>query len=312
MSRGWDESEHPRWPAGSGDRSGEFREKTGGWVAAVATAIRSPEQELRDLVSRAEVVRQSELSGGAVADTQVHTLRDTDGSRHFVVRKRYNEWGKPAVAREALVAQIARVIGAPVPTTIADWDSLERGWPTLYMDYIEGETPLRMAQLQAGTPPYSDVGATLDGIFESAAESPDAGRLGLLDLLIYNQDRNDGNWLITPGGGLAGIDHSSVDLEWDEESKAFGTRQQYWSGEGRFSSRFVDHNLELTDIDVITPAEAVQMGVAMTIIADSFDPGRPPREVDLTEAPREVLIQAAAAGSREAAGELARRVRERR
>lgn len=50
----------------------------------------------------------------------------------------------------------------------------------------------------------------------------------------------------------------------------------------------------------------------ITVIADSFDPDRPPREVDLTEAPREVLIQAAAAGLREAAQELARRVRERR
>jgi len=35
----WDEAEHPRWPRGSGDQSGEFRDKAGGWVAAVAERL---------------------------------------------------------------------------------------------------------------------------------------------------------------------------------------------------------------------------------------------------------------------------------
>lgn len=38
--RGWDESEHPRWPRGSGDKSGEFRDKNGGdWADRLGDSL---------------------------------------------------------------------------------------------------------------------------------------------------------------------------------------------------------------------------------------------------------------------------------
>jgi hypothetical protein len=40
VRRRWDESEHPRWPSGSGDRSGEFRDKNGGdWADRIGDTL---------------------------------------------------------------------------------------------------------------------------------------------------------------------------------------------------------------------------------------------------------------------------------
>jgi hypothetical protein len=47
------------------------------------------------------------------------------------------------------------------------------------------------------------------------------------------------------------------------------------------------------------------------VIRDSLRPGRRPRQIDLREAPTQLLRQLAASGSREAAREFTRRLRER-
>lgn len=213
----WRESDHPRHPAKApGGRGGEFRERTGGWVSAVATAIRTPEQDMRDLVGRAERGYTRGLAGGQVAATGVTTFQDVDGTHHELVEKLYMGYGADMMAaREVVVAAIGQALGARVPVTILD----PEGTSSLFMEFLEGRTameygggnPLRQTIISGET---TWVGGDLPdySLLAPFQTSPSGRRLGLLDLLISNTDRHAGNWLIDEDGQVAGIDHSHVTL----------------------------------------------------------------------------------------------------
>lgn len=256
MSRDWDESEHPRHPSGTpGGRGGEFRDKTGGWVTAVATAIRSPEQDFLDLIQRAGAVASTDLSGGNSATTRRVTLEDRDGTRHETVVKNYG-FISPEVmaAREVVVAAIARAVGAQVPTTV-----LDPGDPaTLHMEFVPGESA------------YEHAVRLYDGVYDELAKftlTPSGRRLGLLDLMTDQKDRHAGNWMITPDGSVVGIDHTHVDLGGDPDEDPDQPFFRY----STFTMSYMDSDLFLKPIDDLPPAEAARIRQRLVTLFERED-----------------------------------------
>jgi len=247
----WDESEHPRWPAETpGGRGGEFRAASGGWVAAVATAIRSPEQDLLDLVTNNDVVKSSRLAGGQTAQTRLLTFSGP-GEAKRVVHKRMMDWEDDAesmAAAEVVSAQIGRILGARVPVTIIDPDDSH----AVYMEHLPGDT----AWVAEG------YGVDIDALHNTG----EGRRLGLLDLLIMNQDRHGGNWLVAARGEVAGIDHGLADLS--------GGAGNWGNVESPFAYTYVKYDFEasgtwsLLPIEDLSRAEADQISAELT---DLFD-----------------------------------------
>ena len=244
----WRESDHPRHPSGTpGGRGGEFRAASGGWVGAVAAAIRSPEQDLLDLVSGSEPTKRSRLTGGQTAQVRLLTYPG-DGEPKRVVHKKM-EWEDDAesmAASEVVVARIGAALGARVPVTVLDPD--DPG--AVYMDHLLGD-PAWVAQGY--------------GVDTDALHNTEQGRrLGLLDLLVSNQDRHGGNWLVGAHGEVAGIDHSLADL-------GAGTRR--WDADSPFVESYLqfDHTTgmyALLPIEDMDRAEAEQIGARLRALFD--------------------------------------------
>lgn len=235
MSRDWDESEHPR------DDAGRFRDKDG-WVSAVSTAIRSPEQDLLDLLGRAQRVRSSRLSGGQMAATSRVTLEDVDGTHHVVVHKSYARVdANQLAANEVVTAAIGQALGVRVPVTVLD---PRYGGEALYMELLDGWSAY---ELVAGNPKREE------RIAREHSHSPSGRRLGLLDLLVDNSDRHAGNWLVLDDGTVAGIDHSHVNLAGREAMRGG------WSDSSPFAQPYIDSMRQLGPIDDLSPAEAARI-----------------------------------------------------
>jgi hypothetical protein len=147
---------------------------------------------------RSGVAETQRLSGGATAQL-VERVTYNDGTRAVVKQVRQHERDGHMVAPQAdaeqLVAALGRVIGAPVPR------ALRTDSNRLVMDLVPGEVAvMRQAQMRPNDW-YTFTG--------QVANSPAGMRLGLLDLLTQNDDRNSGNWLIQDGS-VQGIDHGNA------------------------------------------------------------------------------------------------------
>lgn len=197
-------TDQPRWPAGTpvnptgkGPGGGRFRDDdapgaaVGGWAAAAAgQAIGGwrpiSRGELSLLVRNNTPIKRTKATGGQVASTQI---LDYGGGR-FAVHKAHGQYDGPdSVAGEYLSALVGHAIGAPVPAVIIDPDSPDTA---IYMQYAPSD--LTRAGLPARLTP-------------EPMASDDALLLGLLDVLVYNWDRNSSNWKIAPGGRMVGLDH---------------------------------------------------------------------------------------------------------
>lgn len=135
------------------------------------------------------------LGGGAEA--QVDVLTFPDGTR--IVRKDYSTRmqlhpaeAKAKADREELGGLVAEALGVRTPAIARVGRDGQ-----LYMEFIDGEAGIeimgRGARAIAGIP-----------------ESAEGRRIGLLDILVSNTDRNYGNWMRTADGHLVAIDHGNA------------------------------------------------------------------------------------------------------
>lgn len=199
----WREEQHPR------DQRGRFRDKAGpsggivDWsrlaserLGAVGGYVdeggRFERQErLEDTIARgARKEKGRRLSGGVSASVLTYEFEMPDGSVREVLRKQYRIELPQETAAEAVAGLIGQAIGVPVPAIMRDPDDPQ----ALYMELVEADPPHR-------DPTDEEAGGV-------------EGRLiGLLDLLVYNRDRHNGNWLLLPEVWTpVGIDHGIVDL----------------------------------------------------------------------------------------------------
>lgn len=196
MSR-FDPDEHPRWPRGTGEKSGEFRDKAAqSWVAAVAArygrGYMSP-VELAEMVPRLQPV--APLRGGAMGKTQL--MHDPDTEMHVVHKEAMRGYGPifnaHGTSAEVAASLVGQTVGVPAPTVIRDPDRPQRA---VYMQYAVGDLAEHRGDISSGFFPHPDV-----------ADSDDGVRLGLMDALIGNTDRHPGNWVWSGRGRIIPIDH---------------------------------------------------------------------------------------------------------
>lgn len=225
MSRsGFDEREHPRWLRGSGDRSGEFREKTTGWAAQAAQNLgrgHLPADELAGMVSRAEYV--APLRGGSMATTRL--MHDPQTGQHLVHKVHDRQHDDLGVANrhrtnaELAASWVGQTLGIPAPTVVPD----PSGNPqSVYMQYVVGDVAETRSDLAGGFFPVQRIANSGEGVM-----------LGLMDALISNGDRHPGNWLMNGRGRLVPIDHGeSFDLGGRVDSSGEILPKKFWRHAG--------------------------------------------------------------------------------
>jgi hypothetical protein len=164
-----------------------------------------------DSAMRSGVKSQEELSGGGMSRTiLVHYNNGTD-----LIEKRMRDAATYASAThqaeaEHLASVLGEAIGARVPPTRLT--ARDR----VLMGVAPGRAELAR-YLEAEAAGRVDAHARM----RQAAIDSDEGRLlGILDLLIDNDDRNPGNWLLDDDGTAYGIDHA---LAWDPQ-RVYGGR----------------------------------------------------------------------------------------
>lgn len=228
----WDEHEHPRHAAGTpGGRGGEFRDAGAGWAQRLAQQLgpSAPDRGwLEETVEKGIEIDRTRAWGGIDSHTEFVTYGMPSGEERRLIHKRATDRQK--AAREVAVSHIAEAIGAPVPVAMIDPESR---W-AVYMPVVEGRSPLaiiaeRLQQQLIDEETWDEQAGEIgtEWVWNYAEETDAeaefegnpryiesfAGRLlGLLDLLVNNNDRHLGNWLVD-GDRVIGIDHTHVDLE---------------------------------------------------------------------------------------------------
>lgn len=171
--------------------------KMGGGTPA---AVDAPGAKLRRGIDSG-VAKAELLSGGQMATVQL--VRFNDGSR--AVRKTAGRVPsgrspKDQADAEELSAKVAQAVGVKTPAIVRTGDA------QTHAEYVDDGVPgMMMAGWQA----------------DQLADTPQGLRLGLLDFLIVNPDRNPGNWLTDDDGNIHAIDHG---FAWDDElESAYGS-----------------------------------------------------------------------------------------
>lgn len=157
--------------------------------APARKAKAEPEDRIRAGIASG-VKTQETLSGGIIGEVHLVTFNDGSSAVRKVAGK---HWGtrspKELTDNEHFASLVARAVGADVPAVV------RTGPHEVYMDFVD----------HAKTAAEVDASGDFD-TFDKAIESDAGLRLGLLDQLIFNGDRNNGNWLIRNGQPV-GIDH---------------------------------------------------------------------------------------------------------
>lgn len=126
------------------------------------------------------------LGGGDSARTELVTLED--GTQAVRKTARTDVGDVQDSASEEAVSWVASALGLRAPRVY------RRDADSVLMEYIaDGVT--------------AEEGRSGDQRFADAPASDDGAVMGLLDLLVNNVDRNDGNWMLDSSGRLVAIDH---------------------------------------------------------------------------------------------------------
>lgn len=131
------------------------------------------------------------LGGGFSAYVERHEFADGSIAVQKIYGQRFNETAaevRREMDAEELGPLVYRALGIDAPAVVRGGD---RG--RLLMDFIEGQTGSEMG------PIYLDLLTTEQG-----------RRLGLVDILVGNIDRNAGNFIVSPDGRIVSIDHADA------------------------------------------------------------------------------------------------------
>lgn len=228
---GWDEHEHPRWPAHTPDsRGGEFRDgdTPGGWLAEIGNPHGFMTHAQVDSYVGRDDFTEEMLAGGNSAYT---TLRTYSDGRRMVWKNHddgeYFEGEDQKADIEVVASWIGWAAGAPVPAVVMDNEP-----EATLSEYIPGEVGAAAIKRQLG-PDAISPSLVIRTEKEYVETLPGAWQLGLMDLLIGNDDRHPGNWIIRPDGHVVGIDHANARIAFPSTLSPFTS----W-----FVDRYGDHS----------------------------------------------------------------------
>jgi hypothetical protein len=192
----------------------------------------------------------TELTEGA-SSLEVARIRYADGT--VAVKKKAN-WGQ--TENEQLAGIVGQAIGAPVPPV------LRTEFDEVVMGYVPGDVP-------AWSWKHLDADQ-IDAEMQVLGDTPAGQRLGLLDLLIANGDRHDGNVAVDEHSGelSGGFDHGQAfgNLKpgpppW--QFSQFGTR---WLEEDPVTRKF-----RWADRNPLTAADVRWLRTRLDAIRPQFD-----------------------------------------
>jgi hypothetical protein len=123
-----------------------------------------------------------------------------------VVRKKAKE-GSDATDREYLAGQLVSAVGFDDITTVRTDDgctlaSYVEGRPAAEMSVKQGPLFWRQLRAEAGAEEFDRLNAEEQARFTS----PEGRRIGILDWLVDNNDRHDGNFIVKSDGSVRPID----------------------------------------------------------------------------------------------------------
>jgi hypothetical protein len=143
---------------------------------------------------------------------------------------------------EELGALVGKAVEAPVPRVYRDSERV------IYMDHMDGSMALEL---------YPDSYHQVELDHLGYHETRGARLLGLLDILIENGDRHNGNWLINDQNEVQGIDHNlaftregTVDPEADSFAADYITGVRQVRGL-QFEYEWATNSLSRGDVEVI-------------------------------------------------------------
>jgi hypothetical protein len=135
------------------------------------------------------VKSREKLSGGMVGEVELVTFNDGSRAVHKVAHDVILS-PKHQQDAEELGSKVAHALGVRAP------EVYRAGEAEVFMDHMPGR------------PAITELGSGR-GRDSRWATSPEGVRVGLLDMLIDNNDRNTGNWLID-GDHISAIDHGAA------------------------------------------------------------------------------------------------------
>lgn len=142
-------------------------------------------EDLHDIVESGAVVDEKVLAGGAIGDTRMRKY--ANGTR--IVWKRSGAVGEND--SEQLSSKVARALGLHAPRIFRNRDH------EVNMDFVDGDP---VADIIPGF-------GYMKGDTERLTSTHEGRMMGLLDQLIANTDRHNGNWMIRKDARLVPIDH---------------------------------------------------------------------------------------------------------
>lgn len=172
------------YPGQPRDDDGKFSETWHGSTEGI--------KDLVDMVSEIETrgIEPQRLYGGQSAETLMFDL----GDGRKIVRKRAPEWGDPdAPKRAADAEQLGSLVANALGARSARVYRADQG--TTYIEFVSG------AALGGDADSYGGGTSRVHAAIREHGE-----RIGLVDILIGNQDRNLGNMIERDDGSLVGID----------------------------------------------------------------------------------------------------------
>jgi hypothetical protein len=195
-------------------------------IEDLATAVEDP---------RPPIARQV-LTGGESAVTELLTL--ADGTR--VVRKSGVTADVPdALDAEQAASLVARALGLRAPRVYRNAPD------SIWMAYVDDAVTAE--ELRETDP------AEWDARNRAALDLDDGSLVGLLDVLISNQDRNTGNWMLAADGRTVPIDHGHSYTVLAEDFETYlpvPDRVDEVTGLGPFADSFTSGSNPLARSDV--------------------------------------------------------------
>ena len=203
--------------------------------------------ELLEFRTGQRAVRKVPLDqSGEIASLGTPGPRHTSSQRRHIESERaYLRTADERADAERLGYVVARAVGANVPP------AFRYSQTELLMDFVEGTS---------GNTMQTDLSAR-----QRVARTPAARRIGLLDILIGNEDRHSGNWILVDGEAV-GIDQGEA---WSEHGKNLAdwihkdfARTYYDFKNGHW----IKNNLDPADID--------RLELALRALRPEFEPSR--------------------------------------
>lgn len=165
-----------------------------------ASAPTTRARSLRDRYDGGKGVESRQGLGGGVTAEKIELLTMKDGSRMVYKQARLPQ----EAAAEVAYSAVGKQLGAKIPKV----ERLDEN--SVLMEYVEDH---RVAADYGMTETDDNISQAIRDRLDEVYRSESGRRLGLLDTILYHQDRHRMNWMLDETGDVVGIDNGMHYIE---------------------------------------------------------------------------------------------------